>query len=325
MRRRAFIAGLGSAAMWPVMAPGQTTMPAVGFLSSSSQAGEAQFVAAFVLGLKEGGYVGGQNVAIEYRWAEGQYDRLPALAADLVRRGVAVIAAPASVPSVMAAKAATTTIPIVFSAAVDPVTTGLVKSLNRPDGNVTGVTSLNAEVGPKRVELIHEVVSTAKIIALLINPINPNAATLSTDAQTAARSLGLQLLVLQASNEHDLAAIFEKMVQSGAGALVIGPDPFLAGRNKVLAELALRHALPTIFNSREFAVAGGLMSYGSSFVDAYRQLGLYTAKLLNGTKLADLPVMQAVKVELVINLKTAKALGLEIPPTLLARADEVIE
>jgi putative ABC transport system substrate-binding protein len=236
-----------------------------------------------------------------------------------------VIAAPGSVPAALAAKAAITAIPIVFSAAVDPVRAGLVASLNRPGGNITGITSLNAEVGPKRLELMHEAVPTATTIALLINPTNPNAEALWSDAEAAARTLGVQLHVLHASNDHDFDTVFDKVVQLRAGALVIGPDPFLFNRNEQLAALALRHMLPTIFNSREYAVAGGLMGYGSSFADTYRGLGAYTAKVLMGAKLADLPVQQSVKVDLVINLKTAKALGLTIPPTLLTRADEVIE
>ena len=264
-------------------------------------------------------------MAIEYRWAEGQYDRLPALVADLIRRQVTVIAANSPAP-VMAAKAATTTIPIVFATGYDPVAAGLVASLARPGGNLTGVTSLTAEVGPKRVELLHELVPTATSIALLVNPAaGPLRETISTDLQAAARTLGLQFHVLHASAVRDFDTVFATLAQLRAGGLVIGSDPFFNSQSEQLAALAIRHAVPAIYQYREFAAAGGLMSYGGSLTDMYRQVGVYTGRILKGEKPADLPVQQSTKVELIINLKTAKALGLTVPPTLLARADEVIE
>jgi putative ABC transport system substrate-binding protein len=326
IRRRHFIFTLGSAAAWSLAARAQQpAMPVVGYLGTGSPAAETPFVAGFVQGLNESGYVESQNAAIEYRWAEGQYDRLPALAADLVRRQVTVIAAPGSVPSALVAKAATSTIPIVFSGAVDPVTAGLVASLNRPGGNVTGVTSMNVEVGPKRLELMHELVPTATIIALLVNPTNPNVETLSRDAQAAAQTLGLQLHVLHASTERDFDTVSAMIAQLRAGALVIGPDPFLLSRREQLAALALSRAVPSISSFREFVAAGGLMSYGGSLTEMYRLAGVYAGRILRGEKPADLPVIQPTKFELVVNLKTAKVLGLTIPPTLLAIADEVIE
>jgi putative ABC transport system substrate-binding protein len=273
--------------------------------------------------LKDTGYVEGENVAIEYRWAEGQYDRLPAMAADLVRRKVDVIAANSA--AMLPARAATTTIPIVFVTSLDPVQLGLVASLSRPGGNVTGVTTFNVEVGPKRLELLHELVPAVNVIGLLVKPNNPNAQTLSRDLQVAARKLGLQLHVLHAGNERDFDRVFVALVQLRAGALVIGTDAFLTSHSERLAALALRHAMPAIYQYPEFTAAGGLMSYGGSFTDQTRQAGVYTGRILNGEKPADLPVQQSTKAELIINLKTARALGLEVPPTLLARADEVIE
>jgi putative ABC transport system substrate-binding protein len=324
MRRREFIAGLGGAAAWPLVARAQQPgMPVVGFLNNASPDGYAPMVAAFRQGLKETGYVEGQNVAIEYRWADGQYDRLPAMAAELVRRPVAVIVA--NGPGVLAAKAATTTIPIVFTTGSDPVQIGLVASLSRPGGNVTGVTQLSVEVGPKRLELAHELVPTATLIALLVNPTNPNAETQFRDMQAAARILGVQLHVLHASTERDFDTVFATLAQLRAGTLVIGTDGFFNGWLERLAALALRQAVPTIYQERAFAAAGGLMSYGGSAPDIYRLAGVYTGRILKGDKPADLPVQQVTRIELIINLKTAKALGLTIPTALLVRADEVIE
>jgi putative ABC transport system substrate-binding protein len=281
-------------------------------------------VTAFRQGLKEVGYVDGQNVAIEYRWAQGQYDRLPALAADLVRRQVAVIAA-TTVPAAPAAKAATTAIPIVFVTGVDPVQEGLVASLNRPGGNLTGVTGLNLEVGPKRLELLHELMPTATIIVLLINLTSPDAETLSRDLQAAARTLGLRLHALHASTERDLDTAFATLNHLKPGALMIATDTFFNSRTEQLAALTARHAVPAIYQYREFTAAGGLMSYGGSNTDLYRLAGLYTGRILRGEKVADLPVQQSTKVELFINFKTAKALSLTVPLPLLGRADEVIE
>jgi putative ABC transport system substrate-binding protein len=324
MRRREFITLLGAAAAWPFAAGAQQAMPVIGFLGIRAPGEDPQLLTAFRQGLTQSGYVEGQNLAIEYRWAESQYDRLPDLAAELVRRRVAVIVATA-IPAALAAKAATTIIPIVFTGGVDPIEFGLVASLRRPGGNLTGVTSLTVELGPKRLELLHEAVPTATTIALLVNPTNPNAETQARDAQAAARILGLGLPVLRASTERDLDAAFATLAQLRAGGLVIGSDPFFNSRREQLAALTVRHAVPTIYGYREFAAAGGLMMYGSSLTDSYRLVGVYTGRILKGEKPADLPVQQSTKVELVINLKTAKALGLTFPLTLLGRADEVIE
>jgi putative ABC transport system substrate-binding protein len=329
IKRREFIALFsGAAVTWPLVVRAQQppAMPVIGFLSNASPDVVAVRLSAFRQGLKEAGYVEGQNVAIDYRWAEGHNDRLPVLAAELVHRQVTVIVAAGGTPSALAAQAATKTIPIVFAVAVDPVEVGLVASLKRPGGNLTGVTNLNVEVGPKRLELLRELVPTATIIGLLVNPTSSVLAKqFSRDLQAAAHTLGLQLHVVQASTERDLDTVFATLVQLRAGALVVGPDILFNAQAKQLATLALRHSLPTIFQYRPFAMAGGLMSYGSSETEYYHLAGIYVGKILNGEKPADLPVQQSTKVELIINLKTAKALGLTVPLSLLGRADEVIE
>jgi putative ABC transport system substrate-binding protein len=327
MKRREFIAMLGgAAAAWPLAARAQQPhMPAVGVLGATSASGFAAQLAAFRRGLSEAGVVEGRDAAIEYRWADDQYERLPELAADLVRRQVAVIATIGGNAASVAARAATKTIPIVFHGSVDPVEAGFVASLNRPGGNMTGVVSLNVDTGQKRLELLHELVPTANTIALLLNPTNAVAETQSNDLLAAARTLGLELHVLHASREGEFEPAFARLMQLRAGGLVIGTDGFLVSRSERLAALTLRHALPAIFQYRAFAEAGGLMSYGGSVTDSYRLSGVYTGRILKGEKPADLPVQQATKVELIINLKTARALGLTVPLPLLGRADEVIE
>jgi putative ABC transport system substrate-binding protein len=326
MQRRAFMTQLcGAAATWPVTAVAQRPgLPVIGFLGAASARGYAAQVAAFRKGLQEAGYVEGRNVAIEFRWAEDQYDRLPALAADLVGRQVAVIAT-SGTAAAPAAKAATKTIPIVFVTSLDPVGLGLVASFPHPGGNLTGVTTLSTELGPKRLELLHEAVPTATVIAALANPTYPATETQSRDLQAAARTLGVQVLVLNASAEADFDGVFATIVQRRAGGLVIGADSFFLSRSEQLAALAVRHAIPAIFQYREFAAAGGLLSYGTTSTDLYRTVGVYAGRILKGEKPADLPVQQITKVELIINMKTAKALGLTFPITLLGRADEVIE
>jgi ABC-type uncharacterized transport system substrate-binding protein len=326
MRRREFITLLGGAAAigWPVAARAQQQMPVIGLLSSVTAKQWAPFVSAFIQGLNELGFVEGQNVATEQRWAGGQYDRLPAMATDLIQRKVAVIAA-LTTPAAIAAKAATATTPIVFTTIGDPVQIGLVTSLSRPGGNTTGVTYLNVEVAPKLLELLHEVTPTATIMAALVNPTNPNADTLSRSLEAAARTLGLQLHLVKASTESDIETTLVTLAELRAGGLVIPSDVFLITHEERLAAWALRHGMPAVFQPRSAAMAGGLMSYSGSALDVYRQAGVYTGRVLKGERPADLPVHQATKLELVINLKTAKALGLEVPPSLLARADEVIE
>jgi putative tryptophan/tyrosine transport system substrate-binding protein len=326
MRRREFITLLGGAATtWPLATRAQQ-MPVIGYLGTGSPESDAARVNAVRVGLKEAGYVDGHNVAIEFRWGQGQNDRLPALVADLVRRQVAVIVTFGSTPATLAAKEATTTIPVVFSVGVDPVAAGLVASMNRPGGNITGVSFLTSLLGPKLLELVHETVPTALNIALLVNPTSPTfAETLSKDAHAAARALGLELHVLHASTEGDFDTVFSTLAQLRADALVIGGDAFLYSRIEQLAALTVRHAVPTISQYREFAAAGGLMSYGASYTDALRLVGIYAGRILKGDKPADLPIMQSTRVELVLNLKTAKALGLTFPISLLGRADEVIE
>ncbi|MGB9061762.1 MAG: ABC transporter substrate-binding protein [Pseudolabrys sp.] len=327
MKRREFIGLIsGVAATWPlVVRAQQPAVPVIGYLSSASSQGHASYLAGFHEGLREGGFIEGQNVTIEYRWANGQYQRLPELAADLVRRHVALIAA-GSTPAALAAKAATTTIPIVFEMAGDPVRIGLVAGLDRPGGNVTGVANMNIQMTPKRLQLLHEAVPSAKVMALLVNPANSTVAeTQSREAFSVAPTLGVDLHVLHASTERDLDAVFANLIQSRAGGLVIAAEPLFSSLNKQFAELTVRHAVPAITGGRDFAAAGGLLSYGADTRQAYRLAGIYTGQVLKGEKPANLPIQQSTKVELVINLKTAKVLGLDIPNTLIGRADEVIE
>jgi putative ABC transport system substrate-binding protein len=327
IKRREFLGALAGAAAWPLAARGQQpAIPIIGFLGATTPKLYAHVVTAFRQGLKEVGYVEGKNIAIEYRWAENELDRLPALAAELVRRRVAVIAA-SSTPAAFAAKRTTTTIPIVFEVGFDPVEVGLVASLNRPGGNLTGVTNAGVEVAAKQMELLHELVPMATSIALLVNPSNPATLTdrLLRDTQVTATKLGLQLNVVNASAEGDFDAVFATLTQLRAGALVIGADALFIEQSRRLAELAIRHAIPASFHFREFVVAGGLMSYGGSITDAHRLAGIYAGRILKGDNPADLPVVQVTKLELVINLKTARALGITVPLTLQAAADEVIE
>jgi putative tryptophan/tyrosine transport system substrate-binding protein len=329
MKRREFMSLLGGAAATPILAPfaaraQRGAMPAIGLLMGGSPGPDAFRITAFMRGLNSGGYVEGQNVAVEYRWAENRYDRLPALAADLVSRRVAVIVAAGNAASV-AAKASTATIPIVFQVGSDPVEFGLVRSLARPGGNLTGVTFLGAELAPKQLEVLHETVPKALVIGLLENPANPASDAVRRDVQAAADKLGRKVVLGKATVESDIEPAFASLVQQGAGALLVRSDLLFNGRLELLVALAARHALPAVYALREFPLAGGLMSYGASLADAVRQTGVYTARILKGDKPGDLPVMQSMKIELVVNLKTAKALGLEISQMLLARADEVIE
>jgi ABC-type uncharacterized transport system substrate-binding protein len=326
MQRRRFITLLGSAAaVWPLAVHAQSAMPVVGFLNAASPDGHAKFVREFRRGLNEMGFVEGQNVVVEYRWAEGHYDRLPDLAADLVRRQVAVIAA-TTTPAALAAKKATATIPVVFTTGSDPVELGLVSSIARPGGNVTGATQITMELGPKRLELLHQLFPKATVLALVVNPANPRVAEVqSRDAHDAAHTLGLRVQILQASTE----AEFEKAVTSlpkGADGLVIAAgDSFFLGESARLAAIAVRHNVAAIFHGREFAAAGGLLSYGASVAGSYHLAGIYTGRILRGEKPADLPVQRSSKLEIYINLKTAKALGITVPQGLLITADEVFE
>jgi putative ABC transport system substrate-binding protein len=324
--RREFITLLGGAATWPLAASAQqAAMPVIGSLCAGSPAGYASGLAGFRDGLRDTGFDEGRNVAIDYRWMDGQFDRLPEVANDLVRRRVAVIFASGGVVSAIAAKAATSTIPIVFSNGSDPAKFGLVASFNRPGGNVTGVSFLAIELEQKRLELLREVIPKRSVIAFLLNPKNPNADSQLNDVQTAARILDQPILVLQAATDHDLEAALAAILERQVSAFAVGADSFLYSRQNELQAFAARHHLPTISTDRPIAVMGGLMSYGPNIGDAFRHAGVYTGRILKGEKPSDLPVMRPTKYELVINLKTAKALGLEVPDKLLARADEVIE
>jgi putative ABC transport system substrate-binding protein len=326
MTRREFMAFLSAAIAWPHTVRAQKpSLPVIGLLSSRSPNESASLIAAFHQGLNEAGYVEGQNVLIEYRWAEGHYDRLPSLAVDLVRRKVAVIATTGGTVSALAAKAATATIPIVFISDDDPVNLGLVGSLSRPGGNATGISQFTSVLEAKRLELLRELIPNARTIAMLVNPNYPDVGTQLKGAQEAARAFSQQLIVLQAASESDFDPAFTTLMQQRADALLVASDPFLNSRRHRLIVLASRQAVPAIYQFREYVVAGGLMSYGTRLPDSYRQVGIYVGRILTGAKPADLPIVQSTRFEFVINLKAAKSLGLKIPPTLLARADEVIE
>jgi putative ABC transport system substrate-binding protein len=327
MRRRDFISLIGgAAATWPLAVRAQQrTMPVIGYLHSGSSAPYAQLVGAFRQGLKETGYVEGQNVAIKFRWAEGHYDRLPALAAELVGDHVALIVAQGGDPPLLAAKSATSTIPIVFTSSTDPIKLGLVDSLNRPGGNATGFWAFTSLLGTKRLELMRQLLQANASIAVLVNPNNPNADVDATELQHAARTLGQSISLVRAGTETEIDAVFETLSDRRASALLVNTDPFFLARRDQFASLAARHTLPAMYAQREFVAAGGLISYGVSLADGYRQVGTYAGRILEGARPADLPVVQPTKFELVINLKTAKALGLDVPPALLGLANEVIE
>jgi putative tryptophan/tyrosine transport system substrate-binding protein len=327
IRRRDFIFTLGgAAAAWPVAGRAQQrAMPVIGYLGAESATAFASRVRAFRQGLGETGYVEGRNVAIEFCWAEGQHNRLPALAAELAGRPVNVIVAPGGAPAALAAKSATTTIPIVFEMGADPIAMGLIATLNRPGGNLTGVTSLNVQVTPKRLEILHEVVPTAALIAVLLNPTSPTADSQLRNLQAAADALGVRLHILHARSEREFDPAFKALAQLKPGGLVVASDTFFATHSEQLAALTVHHAVPAIHQSRDFAVAGGLMSYAGSFVESHRQAGIQTGRILKGDNPADLPVQQVTKVELIINLKAAKILGITLPLSLVARADEAIE
>jgi putative tryptophan/tyrosine transport system substrate-binding protein len=329
MKRREFITLLGgtaaaSSVAWPLAVRAQQAMPVIGVLSSASSRDYVPMLAAFRKALGEAGYVEGQNLKIEYVWADEQYDRLPALAEDLVRRQVSLIVA-ATTPAALAAKPATSTIPIVFAIGGDPVRTGLVESLSRPGGNLTGAAHINVETAPKRLELMHELMPAAKVLGLLLNPTNPVAESVAAAVQAAAGSLGLELKVVHAHTDEDLDVVFASLPGMRVGALVIGTDPFFTSRSEKLGAMSLRLAIPAIYQYRTFAEAGGVMSYGGSITDSYRHAGLYAGRILKGEKPGDLPVQLSTKIELFLNLKTAKTLGLTVPLSLLGRADEVIE
>jgi ABC-type uncharacterized transport system substrate-binding protein len=325
MRRREFIGLFGGAAAWPLVARAQPAQPTIGFLGAPSRASYGPNVAAIHQGLKEAGYVEGANLAIEHRWADGQYDRLPALASELAGKGVAVIVPIGGAPAVIAAKQATSTIPIVFTMTADPVQLGLVASLNRPGGNITGIAFMGLALEAKRLEMLREVVPAAKLIAVLINPGNPQAEIQTDELVAAGRTGGREILLLKASNNQEVEAAFSTLADRGAGAIMIGQDTFFTSQPAEFAALSKRYAMPVMSPWRDHVAAGALMSYGASITDAYRQAGIYTGRILRGEKPADLPVVQPTKFELTINLKTAKALGLTLPTALLASADEVIE
>jgi len=325
MRRRQFFGLLGGAVAWPLAARAQPGLPVIGFLNTASPQPYAKLLQAFREGLAETGYVEGENVAIEYRWADGRRDRMQEMAADLVSRQVNVIAATGGSPAALAAKDATATIPIIFQIGVDPVEVGLVSSLSRPGGNITGATMMAVELGSKRLELLKQMVPTSTLIAALVNPASPGASTQMRELSAAAEALGLRLHIVKASSEQDIVPAFSELERLPAGALWIGADPLFNRQSEQLAMLSVSHRIPAIYQFREFASAGGLMSYSGSITDAYRQAGVYSGRILKGDKPTDLPVQQSTKVELILNLKTAKILGLEVPPALLARADEIIE
>ena len=325
MNRRKFIAGIGGGIAWPLAARAQQAMPVIGFLHSAEAKSFAAQLAAFRQGLKEGDFEEGRNVTIEYRWAEGHFDRLPAMAADLVQRKVSVISAVGGNSSNLAAKAATATIPIVFTSGSDPIRLGLVTSLSRPGGNITGISFFTAELVAKQLDLLHQLIPGAKAIAVLVNPKSPEAARQPEDAREAAAKLGIDLKIVNASTDGEIDQAFEALAQMRVGALIVGGDPFFGSRIEKLVGLAARHRIPDMHYRREFAAAGGLTSYGTSIEEAYRQNGIYVAKILKGATPADLPVVQSAKFDFTINLKTAKNLGLEFHPQLLATADEVFE